>query len=331
MASRKIRVILFGVGSIGAGIARLLLERPDLELVAAVDVDPNKAGCSLSKLIGAKSAADLVVSGESQQMLKQRAELVIHATGSRLETVLPELNAIVESGHNLVSTCEELSEPWSENRKLANKLDRLAKEKGVSVLGTGINPGFAMDVLPLALTAACQKVERVRVRRLVDASRRRIQLQKKIGTSLSPAAFAERVADRQVGHVGLEQSVALIARGLRWELDSIQETIEPLLATRRIVTDHFTIDPGFVAGVKQQARGLQAGKDRIVLELQMSMDAGESIDEAWVDGNPALHSIVKGIHGDASTAALAVNVARHVVAARPGLLTMLDLPLVTAR
>jgi 4-hydroxy-tetrahydrodipicolinate reductase len=230
----------------------------------------------------------------------------------------------------VVSTCEELAEPWAENARMADELNRLAKDNRVSLVGTGVNPGFAMDILPLTLTVACEQVERVRVRRVVDASRRRLQLQKKIGTGLSAAAFAELAARREIRHVGLTESTSLLARGLKWELDSIQETIEPVLATRRIVTDHFTVDPRFVTGVKQIARGVKDRVERISLELLMSVDAGESSDEVWIEGHPNLHSVVKGIHGDISTAAVAVNAARRIHGARPGLLTMLDLPLRSA-
>ncbi len=328
MPSKKIRVILFGVGSIGAGIARVLLERPDYQIVGALDADPAKVGRDLGRLIGLRQDLGLVVSNLGGETLAERADVVIHATGSYLTKVLPELQAIVNARHSAVSTCEELAEPWAEQASLADELDRLAKEKRVSVVGTGINPGFAMDVLPLTLTAACQQVRRVRVRRVVDASRRRMQLQKKIGTGLSPAAFADLAAKREIRHVGLTESAALIARGLGWELDSIQESIEPVLATRRIVTDYFTVEPRFVTGVKQTARGIQNREERISLELHMSVDAGESSDEVWIEGHPSLHSVVQGIHGDLSTAAVVVNAARRIVAAPPGLLTMLDLPLV---
>jgi hypothetical protein len=331
MASKKLRVILFGVGSIGAGIARVMAERPDFQIVGALDLDRAKIGSDLGQVIGLKREFGILVSDQMRKTLARRADLVMHATGSYFEQVRPQLEMIVGSGHNVVSTCEELADPWAQNARAADHLDRLAKKTGVSVLGTGINPGFAMDLLPVALTAACGQVDRVRVRRVVDASKRRVQLQKKIGTGLSPATFAEMAARREIRHVGLTESASLIARGLGWELDSIDESIEPVVAKRMAVTDYFTVEPGFVTGVYQIARGLKAGVERIHLELQMSVDAGESSDEAWIEGHPNLHSVVKGIHGDISTAAVAVNAARRIVEAAPGLLTMIDLPVVSAR
>jgi hypothetical protein len=322
---------MFGVGSIGSDIARVLSQRPDFQLVGALDLDPAKTGLDLGQVIGLRQDLEILISGQVKTTLKRRAEAVVHATSSYLEQVIPELETIVGGGHNVVSTCEELADPWSRHPEAADRLDRFAKKFGVSVLGTGINPGFMMDWLPVALTAACQQVNRVRVRRVVDASKRRMQLQKKIGTGLSPATFAEMAARREIRHVGLPESASLIARGLGWELDSIEERVEPLVAKRMAVTDYFTVQPGFVTGVNQVARGLKSGVERIRLELQMSVDTSEDSDEVWIEGNPSLHSAIKGIHGDISTAAVAANSIRRVVEAPPGLLTMLDLPVISAR
>jgi hypothetical protein len=331
MASGRIGVIMFGVGSIGSGIARVLAQRPEFRFVAALDLDPAKNGVDLGQAIGLKQDLKVPISSQMKKTLSRRADVVVHATSSYLKQVMPELESIVNARHNVVSTCEELADPWSQHPEAAERLDRLAKKMEVSVLGTGINPGFMMDWLPLALTGACQQVNRVRVRRVVDASRRRIQLQKKIGTGLSPATFTEMAARREIRHVGLTESASIIARGLGWKLDSIEESIEAVVAKRMLVTDFYTVQPGFVTGVSQVARGMVGRVERIRLELQMSVDAGEDSDEVWIEGNPTLHSTVKGIQGDISTAAVAANAIWRVVEAAPGLLTMLDLPVIASR
>src|SRR5581483_2610582 len=259
------------------------------------------------------------------------AQLVVHATGSYVARVKPQLAQIIKAGKNIVSTCEELSNPWAQNARDAEELHKLARQYRVTVVGTGINPGFAMDTLPVALTAVGQSVARVRVKRVVDASKRRKQLQQKIGAGLTVEAFKEAAAKKEIRHVGLAESVSLIARGLGWQLDEIMETIEPIVATKRVVTDHVTVEPNFVTGVRQFGRGLYQGEDKVVLELEMAVDAEEAYDEAWIEGTPNVHSLVKGIHGDISTAAVVANTARRVVEAKPGLLTMVDLPLVSAR
>lgn len=326
-----IRVILYGLGPIGAACARVLAARPDYEFVGAIDVDPDKVGQDIADILGLQEKTRVKVSDKAATVLRREADLVVHATGSYFVKVYPQLEQIVNAGKNVVSTCEELSNPWAQWPEPANELHKLAKKHRVTIVGTGINPGFAMDTLPVTLTAVCQEVRHVRVRRVVDASKRRIQLQRKIGAGLTAEAFREMAARREIRHVGLSESVSLIARALGWPLDQIQEEIEPVIATRRIMTDHVTVDPTFVTGVRQWGRGLYEGQDRIVLELEMAVDAEGSLDEVWIQGSPDIHSRVEGIHGDVSTAAVVANTARRVVEAKPGLLTMVDLPVVCAR
>ena len=332
MAAKKIRVILYGLGPIGAACARVLAMRPDVyEFVGAIDLDPNKVGKDVGEVIGVPEKYGVKVSDKPGRVLSKDAELVMHATGSYVAKVKPQLIQIIKAGKNIVSTCEELSNPWVQNAADADELNKLAKKFRVTVVGTGINPGYAMDTLPVALTAVCQEVKRVRVKRVVDASKRRRQLQQKIGAGMTVEAFNEAAAKREIRHVGLAESVGLVARGLGWQLDEIMETIEPVVATQRVVTDHVIVEPTFVTGVRQFGRGLFMGEDKVILELEMAVDAPEAYDEVWIEGTPNVHSLVKGIHGDISTAAVVGNAARRVVEAKPGLLTMVDLPLVSAR
>ncbi len=327
MASKKIRCISFGLGPIGAGIARVVAARSEFQIVGAIDIDPAKVGQDVGQVIGLGRSLGVKVSGDAQRTLCKTADVVIHSTGSVLENVEPQLGAIVRARHNIVSTCEELAEPWKHG-KAAKRLDLLAKRYRVSILGTGINPGYMMDTLPIALTGVCQEVSCVRVRRVVDASKRRLPLQKKIGTGLTLEQFRAK-AGKEIRHVGLAESVALIARALRWKLDSIEETIEPVVAQQPVKTQYFEVAPGFVTGVRQFGYGLKDGQRVIELDLRMSVDAGESVDEVWIEGKPAVHSVIQGVHGDLSTAAVAANSIRRVVAAPPGLLTMADIPIIS--
>ena len=215
MASKQIRVIQFGLGPIGAGVARAVAARRNLRIVGAVDIDPAKVGKDVGQFIGLERALGIKISDDAAKTLKRKADVVMHCTSSSLATVEPELAAILRARHNVVSTCEELSMPESTpgGAKIAKRLDALAKKYGVTVLGTGINPGFMMDTLPLVLTGVCQEVTSVRVRRVVDASKRRKPLQAKIGTGLTVEAFKQK-AGKSIRHVGLTQSIALIARAL---------------------------------------------------------------------------------------------------------------------
>ncbi len=327
MAGKKIRVIAFGLGPIGSGIARVIAARPDFQIIGAVDIDPAKAGQDLGRVIGLGRDLKVKVSDDAAAVLKKPADVVIHSTSSSLAKVEPELGQIIRARHNIVSTCEELAQPWA-RKKVAQRVDALAKKFKVSVLGTGINPGFMMDTLPILLTGVCQEVKCVRVRRVVDASKRRQPLQKKIGTGMTVDHFNAR-AGKEIRHVGLAESVGLIARALRWKLDKVEEVIEPVVARQPVKTEYFEVEPGFVTGVHQVGYGLKNGERVVELELRMSVDAGDSVDEIWIDGKPQLHSVIHGVHGDLSTAAVAANSVRRVVAAPPGLVTMADIPIIS--
>lgn len=157
MAQKKIKVILFGLGPIGAACARVLAMRPETyQFVGAVDLDPNKVGKDVGEVIGMPERYGVKVSDKAGRVLAKEADLVMHATGSYIANVKPQLVQIIKAGKNIVSTCEELSNPWVQSPKDADELHKLAKQNRVTVVGTGINPGYAMDTLPVALTAVCQ-------------------------------------------------------------------------------------------------------------------------------------------------------------------------------
>jgi 2,4-diaminopentanoate dehydrogenase len=323
----KIKVICFGLGPIGSGLARVVASRPDFQIVGAVDVDPAKVGQDAGRAIGLDRDLKIKVSSDAAKVLAKKADVVLHCTSSSLKLVEPQLTQIIRAKHNIVSTCEELAMPWGQGA-VAKRIDALAKKNKVTVLGTGINPGFMMDTLPIALTGVCQTVTSVRVNRVVDASKRRKPLQAKIGTGMTVQEFNQK-AGKQIRHVGLTESVALLARTLRWKLDKVEETIAPVVATQPIKTEYYQVEPGFVTGVEQYGYGVVDGKRVIELHLKMCVDAGDGVDEVWLEGTPSIHSRITGVHGDLSTAAVATNSIRRIVAAPPGLVTMADIPIIS--
>lgn len=254
---------------------------------------------------------------------------MLHATGSYLEDVYPQLKNSIRAGVNIVSTCEELSYPYRKQPAVANALDKLAKEHQVTVLGTGVNPGFLMDTWPLVMTAVCQHVEQIKVARIQDASVRRASFQRKIGAGKTVEEFGKLVEAGTLRHVGLAESIAMIAAGLGWELDDIAETIEPVIVETEVHSDFVTVKPGQVAGVKQVGQGYRNGKELITLDFEAYIGARKSYDAVYITGIPNMEVIIKGgINGDIATAAMVVNSMRRVVDAPPGLMTMKDLPLV---
>jgi 2,4-diaminopentanoate dehydrogenase len=326
---KKIRVVQFGVGPIGASIVRLMRQKPSLEIVGAVDKDPLKAGRDLGEIAGAHDRPwGITIVPDVSALLETSTDLVVHTTSSYLADVMNELLACISAGCCVVSTCEELSYPFHKHPQLATTLDTCAKEEGVAIVGTGVNPGFVMDKLLLTLSAAAQRVDWAGATRIVDASQRRLPLQKKIGAGMQRDEFREEVAAGRIKHHGLPESIAMAAEGLGFALDDISETIEPILAEETVKTEFLEVAPGQVAGVHQIARGISAGQEKILMELQMYVGAKQPSDSVELRGEPNLSMIIPGgIHGDLATAAIAVNAIPAILQAPAGLRTVRDLPL----
>jgi 4-hydroxy-tetrahydrodipicolinate reductase len=326
---KKIRVVQFGVGPIGASIVRLMRQKHSLEIVGAVDKDPAKAGRDLGEVVRAKDAPwGVTVSAAAASVLAKPVDVVVHTTSSYLPNVMDELLECLSAGCCVVSTCEELAYPFRKHPELSAKLDAAAKEEGVALVGTGVNPGFVMDKLVLVLSAAAQRVDFAKATRIVDASKRRLQLQKKIGAGMTPEEFRAQVAAGVIKHHGLPESIAMVADGLGFALDEITETIEPVIATETVKTEFLEVAPGQVAGVYQIGRGIWEGEDKIFMELQMYVGAKHPADTVELRGEPNLTlTIPGGTHGDIATAAVAVNAIQAILAATAGLRTVRDLPL----
>ena len=326
---KKIRVIQYGIGPIGASIVRLMRQKNSLEIVGAIDTDAKKVGRDLGEVVGASDAPwGILVSADAASVLAKPADVVVHSTSSYLTSVMDQLLTCLGAGLCIVSTCEELAYPFRKHPQLSKTLDEAAKEEGVALLGTGVNPGFVMDKLPLTLSAVSQWVDWVSAVRIVDASKRRLPLQKKIGAGMTPDEFRAQVAAGVIKHHGLPESIAMVADGLGFSLDDISETIEPMIAEEVIKTEFLEVEPGQVAGVHQMGRGTAAGQEKIFMELKMYVGAKNPADTVVLKGDPNLTlTIPGGTHGDVATAAVVVNAIPSILAANAGLRTSRDLPL----
>jgi len=330
----EINVLLYGFGAIGRRIAKAVLEKKGLRVVGAVDISKEIVGKDLGEILESNKRVGVTVTDDVDALLsKIKANIAIIATTSYLKDVYPQIEKCVKAGINVISTCEELSYPYYKYPQLSNEIDELAKKYGVTVLGTGINPGFLMDTLPIVLTGPCKKVGSIKVTRMMDSSKRRIPYQKKIGTGLSPEEFRKMIDEKKItGHVGLVESIAMIAEALGWKLDEIREfPLEPVIAEKEIVTSYTTVKPGFVAGLKSIAHGIKNGKAVIILEFISHAAVEEEYDAVSIEGTPKIYEkIAGGVHGDIGTVAMIINMIPKVLNAKPGLMTMKDLPLPSA-
>lgn len=320
-------LVHYGLGPIGSLIARQAVARKDLHIVGAIDKDLHKVGRDLGDVIGMGTPLGVTIRPHLADLPTDVApDVAVHATGSFLDQVHPQLRELLEAGINVVSTCEELACPRPTHPMVADDLDRLATSRDVTVLGTGINPGFAMDVLALTLSAPCLAVSRVHASRVVDASRRRTGLQQKIGAGLNLAAFHDGVRTGSIGHVGLTQSAHLIAYGLGWQLTRVEESIEPETTSHPIDVGEVSVSRGHVAGLQQRAFGFVGEAESIALDLRMSIAANQPSDTVFIDGDPPLRVLIEnGLPGDVGTAGMIVNAIPRVLASQPGLTIMPDL------
>lgn len=319
---QPISVAQYGIGPIGAEITRLLLTKPWIKLVAAVDIDPNKIGRDVGEVIGLGRDVGVKVTAD----LSVKADVVCHSTGSRLREVSGQLSDLLGRGAHVVSTCEELSFPL--DVEIREQLNHIARSANVTLLGTGVNPGFVMDKLPLTITSVCQDVKSVQIIRIQNASTRREPLQRKVGAGMTVAQFRAAVESGKIKHMGLRESLILVGHGLGVDFTEVsEEKIEPIVADREITTQYLRVAPGEVAGVHQTIDG--KGRIDVSLELRMYVGAeAVAADRVIIHGVPDVEMEIKGgVHGDRATAAMVVNAIPRVVQARPGVLTMDDIPI----
>jgi 4-hydroxy-tetrahydrodipicolinate reductase len=325
----QIRVLHFGIGPIGAAVVKQMATRPGFKIVGAIDIDPAKVGRDIGDVAGLNRRLGVKVQDNAARALKAaKPDVVIHCTGSSIKGVMPQLETILKAKTPVISTTEELAYPSYTHVRQARRLHGLAKKAKVAMLGTGVNPGFAMDALPVMMTAVCERVDRVVVQRVQDARMRRLPFQQKIGAGLTTEQFQKKADQGSVRHVGMTESIAMIADALGWSLDRITDDIQPKIATVTISSEFLAVDPGYVCGIVQDGAGYRNGEPVIRLHLEAYLGAPESYDSIDIDGSPRLAmKIAGGIQGDVATASLVVNAIPKVLAAPAGLHTMRDLAL----
>jgi 4-hydroxy-tetrahydrodipicolinate reductase len=322
-------VIHFGLGPIGAGVVRQVANRKGFRIVGAVDIDPAKTGRDLGEVAGVGRALKVKVSDDARKAIKaSKPDVAVLCTNSSLKKVLPQIESIVKHKVPIVSTTEELAYPSRANMKYARAIHQMAKRYKVAILGTGVNPGFVMDALPVMLTGVCERVDGVRIDRIQDARIRRLPFQQKIGAGLTREQFQKKVDDASVRHVGLTESISMIADALGWKLERITDEIQPKIASEAVSSEFLTVDPGFVCGIIQDGVGYRDGQAVITLHMEAYLGAPESFDAVEIIGSPALKmKLAGGVHGDIATTSITVNSLPRILDVAPGLHTMRDMPL----
>jgi len=310
---------------------KYVLQKEGVKIVGAVDIDKGKVGKDLGEVAVGKRIGVKITDDPEGLLRRTKPDIVLHSTGSYLQNVKSQLFQIMDSGADIISTCEELSYPFLKHPEIAKALDRRARKKRVTLLGTGVNPGFVMDTLAITATGVCQDVKKISAFRIQDASVRRLPFQKKIGAGLSLDDFKAKVAEGTIRHVGFAESIAMIASAMGWKLDRIEESVEAKVAEKPVASEHIKVEAGQAAGVDQNAWGIKNNERVITLNLQAYLGCPDPKELIVVEGSPPIELTIKGgVHGDIATSAVVVNCIPRVINAQPGLSTMKDLPVPSA-
>jgi hypothetical protein len=330
---QPIRVLQWGLGAMGGGMARLMLEKSGLKIVAAVDGRPDFVGRDLGDVLGVGKRLGVTVTDKPESVLdKGKVDIVTLATTSWTQQQMPDLRKIISAGINCITIAEEMADPEAQNPALATVIDSLAKENGVTVLGTGVNPGFVLDLLIVSLSGGCQSVERIEASRVNDLSPYGPTVMKTQGVGTTPEAFRAGLADGSiVGHVGFPESIHLISEALGLEVDRIEQSREPIISTVYRQTPHVQVQPGMVAGCAHTGVGYRGDQEVVRLvhpqQIHPQLENQDTGDYIHIYGTPEVHMAIKPeIAGGKATIGIAVNMIPHVVAATPGLKRMIDLP-----
>lgn len=332
---RKVRVVLWGFGAMGRGIAGLLSRRQGVEIVGVCDTHPKLQGKALAELLGLEGAAPasvVVTDSIDKALTNGPVDICVIATDSFVKGVYPKVEAVVTKGINVITIAEQMAFPWAQEKELSDKMDKLARQHKVSILGTGINPGLMMDLLAVCLSGAMTDVEHVRCERVNSLSPFGVTVMEEQGIGITVDAFNKGVADGSLaGHVGFHESAAMIAKALGMRYDSLKQQMLPIVTEVDRRSPHGFAQKGHVAGVNMTAQAKDGDQEMISLihpqqiePEQVGVDTGDYIE---LKGQPPVSMAIKPeVNGGLGTIAMACNMLPFVVAARPGLLTMLDLP-----
>ena len=328
-----IRVALLGTGQMGSGIARLLLKKAGLELVGVFARRAERAGVDLSDILGSKHSLGLPITNDLPALIQRtRPHIAIQATCSTLDEAMVEIATLANHGVSVISIAEEMAFPAAVSQSRAEALHGLALESGVAILGTGVNPGFVLDLLIILLSGVCADIRAIRAERVNDLSPFGRSVLESQGVGLTPKAFEKGVADGSVvGHIGFSQSIGMIAHAVGWKIERIEQRLEPIVSEARRETPLVVVEPGQVAGCLHTATAYRNGEPVITLlhpqQIEPHKAGVVTGDHIEIDGTPPISlSGSPEIPGGQATTALAVNMIPRVLNAVPGLYSMADLP-----
>lgn len=331
----NVKVALWGFGAMGSGMAKMLLTKKGVDIVGVCDMHPERVGKSIFDILGVKKGnrKDVVINDKIEEVLTEKScDICLCATDSFTKNAFPKLKFALEKKINVISTAEEMSYPKAQNPELAEELNKIAKENGVTILGTGINPGLIMDLLVVCLTGCMTNVEHVEAKRVNSLSPFGPAVMEEQGVGLKIDVFNKLVEDGTLaGHVGFAESVNMIADAIGWKVDKFQQQMAPIVTSIDRKSPYGFAAAGDVAGVNMTGQGYVDGEAKIDMihpqQIEPEMEGTSTGDYITIKGTPEVNMCIKPeVEGGLGTIAMVVNMIPHVINAKPGLKTMIDLP-----
>ena len=331
---KNVKVIIWGMGAMGSGIAKMLMKKTGIDIVGAIDIGA-KVGKPIFEVLGETYEGKENISiGTVEDTIKEKAaDIVIVCTDSFTSKVFDKIKLITENKMNIITTAEEMAYPKAQSPELAEKIDELAKANGVSVLGTGINPGLIMDTLVLVMSAACEDINYITSRRVNSLSPFGKAVMEEQGIGITVDEFAKGKEDGTLaGHVGFSESIMMISDALGLGIDEIEQDMDAIVTDVDRVAPHGSAKAGEVAGVSMKAFGKKDGKTLIEMDHPQQIEPEQvgvqTGDYVIIDGNPKINMVGSPeVEGGIGTIAMCVNMIPQTINAAPGLVTMIDLPL----
>jgi len=332
---RNVRVVIWGFGAMGSGMARLILQKKGIEITGVCDHNASRAGKDMYAYLGIdpEGRPPLIMLADPALVITERCcDVLILATDSFTKSAFERIRFCLEKKINAISIAEELSYPQAQNPEMAAELDRIAIENGVTLLGTGINPGFILDTLILALTGTCERVDSIYARRVNDLSPFGRAVMREQGVGITPDEYQKRMSEGSLaGHIGFPESIRMITDGIGLKLDKVEQSKDPIISTTHRETPYVTVEPGNLAGLRQRGFGYVDGKVFVEMDHPQQvlphLEGVKTGDTIEIKGVPDIHiQTSPEIPGGIGTISMAVNMIPHVINAEPGLKTMLDLP-----
>lgn len=349
----SIRVVAWSTGNVGKHVLAGIDARPDLDLVGLWVSNPDKVGKDAGQLAGLGRDLGILATNDVEEIIALKPDCVLHSAmaDDRLFEAMADLERLLRAGINVVSSGPVfLQYPSGVAVDMAKGVQEAAVEGGVSLYVNGIDPGFANDWLPLSLTSISERIDQVRCSEVLNYNTydQGMIVFDVMGFG-KPMDEIPMLLEPGILSMAWGSVVHQIAAGLGVELDDVEEFYERLPATESFDIDSGRIEKGTVAGLHFEVRGMVGDKAVVVLEHvtrvhddigpDWPQPAGKGCYRVEIKGEPnyTLDLQLLGTDGDHNTAGLKatamrlVNAVPAVVDAKAGLVTTLDLPLVTGR